>query len=295
MALRVALVCLLAALAVAPAGADTISDRKASVDAEIAQLNERVARMQEREEAVRAEIASASLGIRQLSARVGDVTARLAPLEDDLRLRELRLNRLNRLLAMQTDRLRLLRRQYAIALGRLNSRLVGLYKQDEEDTLSIFLSSTSVTDVLDVVDYVRRIADQDKRIAAEVGQTKERVRTQRRETKRTRDRHVQEARALALRVREARELRSRLVASRDSLAGARARRQDVLATLDDRQRAELEEIDALQQVSATLAAKIQAAQASSSTGTGAPSSSGLVWPVSGPGTSGFGIRWGRMH
>ena len=34
-------------------------------------------------------------------------------------------------------------------------------------------------------------------------------------------------------------------------------------------------------------------------GTGAtdttPSSSGLIWPVSGPVTSGFGMRWGRMH
>ena len=51
-------------------------------------------------------------------------------------------------------------------------------------------------------------------------------------------------------------------------------------------------------MSAQLTARIQAAQASSasgySTGSGV-SSSGLIWPVQGPITSPFGMRWGRMH
>lgn len=289
--------CVLAAVVVAPAGADTISARKDSVDAKIARLNEQVTRMREREEAVRSDIASTSTKIRELSTEVGDVSAKLEPLEADLRLRERRLNRINRLLDMQTARLRLLRRQQAIALNRLNDRLVGLYKQDEADTLSMLLASSTVTDVLDAVDYVRRIADMDRRISDEVGKAKVRVQAQRKETKQTRDRHVQEARALALRVREARALRTDLLAARDSLQGARARQRDTLATLDDQQRAQLREIESLQQVSASLTAKIQAAQSSgtSSVGTGAPSAAGLVWPISGSVTSGYGMRWGRMH
>ena len=56
--------------------------------------------------------------------------------------------------------------------------------------------------------------------------------------------------------------------------------------------------------SAQISAQIQAAQSSSSafsgsttssTGDTTPSSSGLIWPVSGVVTSGFGYRWGRMH
>ena len=54
-------------------------------------------------------------------------------------------------------------------------------------------------------------------------------------------------------------------------------------------------MEALQQVSATLAAKIQAAQAAAGTGGGSPSAAGLIWPVLGPVTSPFGWRWGRMH
>jgi murein DD-endopeptidase MepM/ murein hydrolase activator NlpD len=292
---RAVLVCILAAIVVAPAGADTFTDKKGSVDARIARLNERVGRMQEREDAVRAQIAGASTQIRELSSRVGDVSAQLEPLEVDLRLRELRLNRLNRLLDLQAARLTLLRRQHAIALRRLSDRLVGLYKQDEPDTLTILFSSQNVVDVLDAVDYARRIADEDRRIASQVGAAKERVHAQVIETRRTRNRHVQEARALALRVREARVLRAELIASRTSVAGARSRQQETLAALDEQQRAELREIEALQQVSAELAAKIRAAEAGGSPGTGAPSAAGLVWPVSGPVTSGFGERWGRMH
>jgi murein DD-endopeptidase MepM/ murein hydrolase activator NlpD len=62
----------------------------------------------------------------------------------------------------------------------------------------------------------------------------------------------------------------------------------------------MEEEAALAAESAAIAARIQAAQAAAppaaAGGTDTtPSSSGLIWPVSGPVTSGFGMRWGRMH
>jgi len=91
-------------------------------------------------------------------------------------------------------------------------------------------------------------------------------------------------------------LRDRLAASRNGLLAAQVAREEELATLTEREREELAEMEALQQVSATLAAKIQAAQAASAgTGGGSPSAAGLVWPVLGPVTSPFGTRWGRTH
>jgi murein DD-endopeptidase MepM/ murein hydrolase activator NlpD len=59
----------------------------------------------------------------------------------------------------------------------------------------------------------------------------------------------------------------------------------------------LHEVAGLQAASRALAAQIQAAQASapSPQSDSSPSSSGMVWPVAGPVTSGFGWRWGRMH
>ena len=73
----------------------------------------------------------------------------------------------------------------------------------------------------------------------------------------------------------------------------RDQKRQSLATLTGQERADAEEIDALRQVSAELAARIQAAQAHSTVRR--VSGAGLIWPVQAPITSPFGWRWGRMH
>ena len=160
-----ALVLVLAVVAVAPAGADTIEERKQSVDARIAALGARVAATQRREASLRAQVESASSEIRALAQRVNDISIELEPLEHELDLRRERLRRLNELFRLQTERLKLLRRQHAIAMRRLGDRVDKLYRQEETDTLSLLLSSASFTDALDVFDYLQRIADEDKRVA----------------------------------------------------------------------------------------------------------------------------------
>jgi murein DD-endopeptidase MepM/ murein hydrolase activator NlpD len=292
MALRAALVCVLVAIAAAPAGANTISDQKASVDAKIVAVGGRVRDVRAQEASVRAKLASVSNQIRVLTVQVGDVSARLGPLERDLALRQERLRRLDRLFELETKRLRLLRHQHAVAVRRLGHRLVGLYEQPDTDTLSLLLSSQSVSELLDTTDYLQRIANEDHRIADAVTAAKVRVQRQRAETRATRRRHRRELRVIALRLAQARDLRDRLAANRAALAGARAEHEATLTSLTREERDELAEMEALQAASAALAAKIQAAQLS---GSGAVSSAGLIWPVNGPVTSPFGMRWGRMH
>jgi murein DD-endopeptidase MepM/ murein hydrolase activator NlpD len=292
---RAALVLMLAVVAAAPAGADTIVERKQSVDARIAAIGDRVAETQRQEASLRAEVESVSLEIRSLAQRVSDISAELGPLEHELELRRERLRQLNELFRLQTKRLELLRRQHAIALHRLADRVDSLYRQEEPDTLSLLLSSTSFADALDVFDYLRRIAEEDKRVANEVGAAKNRVRVQREQTRTTRSRHRQETRAVAVRVDQIRALRDRLAASRSGLVAAQAQHQQDLAELSAAERDQVGEMEALQAVSATLAAKIQAAQSAAATGGGSPSAAGFVWPVLGPVTSPFGWRWGRMH
>jgi murein DD-endopeptidase MepM/ murein hydrolase activator NlpD len=294
MAARAALVVLLAVLAAAPAGADTIVEQKASVDARIARLDDRVDAMRAQEDAVRGELAAVSTRIRALAGQVSDVSSQLEPLERELGLRRERLHRLDVLFRLQSKRLELLRRQHRIAVARLSKRLVGLYQQEQPDTLTLLLTSSSFSDLFDALDYVRRMAAEDKHIADAVAAAKARVRAQRERTRETRARHRQELRALAVRVEQVRELRERLIASQSALEGERAAHQQALADLTQQQQDELAEMESLQAVSATLTAKIQAAQAAD-TGGGSVSSSGLIWPVNGPVTSPFGTRWGRMH
>ncbi len=148
--------------------------------------------------------------------------------------------------------------------------------------------------LLDGLDYVRTIADSDKRIAERVAAAKQEVTIARARTRRARDSVQAQAKIVAVRVHQVRVLRDELLASQGSLVAERSRKKQSLASLSAAERADASEIDALQQVSAELAAKIQAAQAGSVVRRSA-SSAGLIWPVSAPITSPFGWRWGRLH
>src|SRR6185312_9346602 len=90
---------------------------------------------------------------------------------------------------------------------------------------------------------------------------------------------------------------SRLVASRDALASAEREKRSTLESIQSDRGDVLAEIEDLEAQSEALAARIRLAQQQSSSSS-APVVSGsgqLLWPVSGPVTSPFGVRWGRMQ
>jgi murein DD-endopeptidase MepM/ murein hydrolase activator NlpD len=222
------------------------------------------------------------------------VSEQLAPLQGELRLRELKLNRLNALFQIQSERLAFLRVEYRTAIERLNRRLVAAYEAEAPDGLAFVLSARSFGDVLDGLDYVRAIAEADKRIAESVAAAKREVTVAHARTKRARDSVRRQAEIVAVRVHQVRVLRDELLANKGQLVEARSRKKQSLASLSAEERADASEIDALQEVSAELAAKIRAAQTGSNV-IRTPSAAGLIWPVDAPITSPFGWRWGRMH
>ena len=285
--------CLVALLVVvAPAGADIVH-RKQSLDARISSLQDRVAGAKAKEAALQAQIDSVSGRIRGLEQQVGDVSLRLAPLEHELELRELKLNRLNALFEVQTRRLTFLRAEYRIAIARYDRRLVAAYESGRPDELSVLLSSRSFSALLDGLAYIKLVAQHDREVAAEVKAARDEVDAARTRTKAVRADVYRQAKIVAVRVHQVRVLRDQLVASKGRLVEAQSRKRAALASLNSQERADAEEIDSLQQVSAELAAKIRAAQSHSTvvrTGSGA-----LTWPVNAPITSPFGWRWGRMH
>ena len=115
----------------------------------------------------------------------------------------------------------------------------------------------------------------------------------RKKTKALRARVHGETAVIEARTTQARDVRDELAGARDDLAGTRQQKLTDLSQLSSQDRADAQEIDALQAASAALTDRIRAAQGQSSSPP--PSSAGLVWPVSGPVTSPFGWRWGRMH
>jgi murein DD-endopeptidase MepM/ murein hydrolase activator NlpD len=137
------------------------------------------------------------------------------------------------------------------------------------------------------------------------------VKVARRKTTRVRRSVGQETHVINARVQQQAILRGELLSSRSHLKGARSDKSRALVITRKQVQSEIQESQALASASAQLAAKLQAGEAQagsvaagSSSGQApsgqapsgqAPSGSGFAWPVSGPITSPFGMRWGTLH
>jgi murein DD-endopeptidase MepM/ murein hydrolase activator NlpD len=289
----------LALLSAGPAAADNIGRKKEGVDARLARVQQQLARSRRQEAALSHQVGSLTTSIHRIELRVGGVSQRLGVLERDIELHRRRLSKLDALVRLQTRRYRVLRGQYRLALLRLEERLVRIYEEPTPTAVDVLLAAKSFRDVLDELSYLRTIAAQDKRIAAEVKSAKRQTAAARRHTVSVRQTVRAETRVIRGRAQQVAILRSQLLSSRAQLSSVRgARRQALLATQRDIQR-EAAESKALQAASDRLAAQLRASSAGSgggsASGGGHPGAPHFIWPVSGPITSPFGMRWGTLH
>ncbi|MHB8468581.1 MAG: murein hydrolase activator EnvC family protein [Gaiellaceae bacterium] len=300
MATRLTLLLALALLLCAPALAgDNYGQQKSALDAKLSAVQAKLARAHAREAALGTQIGGLTRQIHSLESRVGDVSTKLSALRTDLGLHQQRLDKLNALFHVQTLRFDYLRREYTIAVQRLDRRLVDIYQQNDPSTIDVVLQAKSFQDVLDELDYLGTIANQDKTIALQVSAAKRQIHIARIRTRKARVVVQQEQSLISARAQQQVLLRGQLVASQTSLAGARASKSSALVATKAQVRTEIAESDAIRAASSQLEAKIRAAEAGPSEQPGGvtatPSSAGLIWPVSGPITSPFGMRWGSLH
>jgi len=293
---RITLVLAVALVCAAPALGSDIG-RKHQIDTKIASLKDRLVAQKQREQALRNEVAGYTSRIRSLEAKVGDVSLRLSTLESDLSLHQGRLDALNSLFTIQSRRFEFLRTQYVEAVKILNTRLVDIYESEPASTIDLVLGARSIQDAVDQVQYMNEIGEQDRRIAAEVRYAKLQVRAARAKTKMLRTTVQGETAIISARTAQTRNVKNELVGAAHDVSTTKQNKLVDLSQLTAAEQAEAGEIDALQAASNDIAARIRAAQAQHSTGgpSSAPSAAGLIWPVSGPVTSPFGWRWGRMH
>jgi murein DD-endopeptidase MepM/ murein hydrolase activator NlpD len=308
---------LVAALAAPALAGDNYGQQKASVDAKLATLHTKLARDHAKASQLSSQIGGLTSEIRTLETQVGDVSTRLAALQSDLTLHRRRLAKLDQLYRLQTVRFGDLRRQYTLAVKRLNLRLVDIYKENDPTTLDLLLAARSFNDILDQLDYLNAIAVQDKQVAGQVATAKRQVRVARSNTVEARQNVQREARVISARVQQAAILRGELLSHKSRLTAVRASKSSALVTTRNQVQDEIQESRALETASAQLAEKLREAEAqararaaaaggsdaggsppvtSSSESASAPASSaGFIWPVSGPITSPFGMRWGTLH
>jgi murein DD-endopeptidase MepM/ murein hydrolase activator NlpD len=283
------------ALAVPVALGQSLADRKNAVDSRISGLRDEIAQAKAREGVLSTEISGASSRIDALEGDIGSLTAKLDTLERDLAAHRSQLARLQLRYREQTEHLRRLTQQHAVAQSRLEDRLVALYETSDTSELEVLLQAQSFSDLLEQLDYFRAIGDQDKRIADTIKALQIELRITREQTAATKADVASATAVLARKTEEQRAARDQLVAQQGALSAARADKQSLLADVRQERHANEEDLASMQEASAAIAAQLQSSPGSSSGSGGTPSSSGLIWPVSGPITSGFGWRWGRMH
>jgi peptidoglycan DL-endopeptidase CwlO len=301
MARRVVVLLILGfALVGAPAfGGDNLGQQKASLDAKLASVQAKIVAARAKESHLNTQIGGLTKQIQALETQVGGVSSKLSSLQTDLALHQRRLSTLNRLYQIQTSRFHDLRHEYALALVRLDNRLVSIYKQPDPGTIDLVLQAKSFQDVLDELDYLGLLAKADKTIAAQVQSAKLQVAAARKHTAVIRQTVANEANKINAYVQQEANLRTSLLVSKGKLAVVKSSRTHALFETKAQEQAAQRESDAIQAASAAIEAKIRAATSAPSdnpSGTVAtPSAAGLIWPVQGPITSPFGPRWGGFH
>jgi murein DD-endopeptidase MepM/ murein hydrolase activator NlpD len=258
----------------------------------INEIQARIAAARAKEARLTQQISGVTAQIRTLESKVGDVSQKLSILERDLALHQRRLDKLNELFSFETERLNFLHRQYAKVLRELNLRMIDIYETRDPTLVEVILESSSFQDALDQLHYLDAIARQDKRIASQVKTARDEVHVARERTKTIRARVHSETQVVAVRTQQQRSVKNELLASQSSLAGKRNRQKGQLASTRKQEQAFIAEANALAAQDSRIRGQLAAVQAAGDT---TPSSSGLIWPVSGPVTSPFGYRWGRLH
>jgi len=241
--------------------------------------------VRERGEVLSTEISDYSDQIDQLAGEVAILRNREAIVAQELLETEARL-------VSEKENLDALRERLGRSLRVLSGRLVDIYKSDQPDALTVILESDGFDDLVSRYDFLTRIQDQDAQIVL-------RVRSLRNEAENT-----------VLSIRGARDSieakQAELERTRIQLEAREAEldavRDQKAAALDQTQVTEERLEGDISDLSEKIEKQLQA-QASTTTTDPLPagpvqggiSSSGMIWPVSGPLTSPFGQRWGRLH
>ena len=298
---------LLVAASFAAAPDALAESRQEILQGRITALRGEIARAKHQEGVLSTEIEAATSEIEALEGDVRTLSAKLEEQESQLERFRARLAALEARYRRETRYLKGLRRDHARAEEILERRLVGLYESGETDALAVLLQVESLSSLLEQIDFLNEVGRNDQRIVDELRRLTIAMRKARERTGALRDEVAEATAVIEEKTEEARAARAELVAREQALEAARADKRELLASTREERHEDEENLGDLRAASAALAARIRAASSSASGSSGAsgggtsgsadttPSSSGLIWPVSGTVTSGFGMRWGRMH
>jgi peptidoglycan DL-endopeptidase CwlO len=247
-----------------------------------------------RERVLTTDISAISRRIGALQSDITVLQTKQVRLETNLAAKREELARIQEELRRTRLRLAQLRARLAEAKVALANRLVELYKADRPDVVTVVLEADGFADLLERTEFMQRVSSQDARIIERVREAKAEATATANRLDRLEQRAEEVAAAIEAEVDEVVAVKGQLVSRRDSYASVRADKASMLASTRS-SRADLEDhVHALEREQAAVLARLRG----SSGGVVGPVRQGsgtFIWPVNGPVSSGFGMRWGRLH
>ena len=294
MRLRAILACALVPLLLF-AGLPMLSQGSAPLQERIARTREKINRKKGTERVLTSDIAAYTKRIRRLQGDIGGLQRRQAAVQRDLYAKQAELVSLQTRLRGERARLARLRARLVVARRALARRVTEMYKADRPDVLSVVLNSDGFAELLERGEFIRRIADQDRRIVTVVRAAKKDA-TETAERLDGLERRQQRVTAIVLAHRnEIAQVKQALIDTRVGYQNTQEGKARALASVRE-DRAHLEDhVDALEKEQAAVRAKLAAASGAPGAGPIRKGSGQLIWPADGPISSGFGFRWGRLH
>ena len=267
----------------------------ASVEERLDRTESKIDRVNQKRGVLSSEIGALNGRIRTIETQVAALRVEERAAERRLADKQAELDRAEGELKDAYRELKVLAAKLEISLDTLRDRLVAIYEAGTTEVSDLVFASEDYSDLIERSEYIEQIQNSDEKLIVRVRELRDRqktlvlkLKTVKERIEAVRDEIAEEEEALAT-------ARAAVQRRESSLVAARGKRRSALSQLDDR-------VGRLENIRADLQAEIQAEiMAASGVSTlpagpmSAPSAAGLVWPLSGTVTSGFGYRWGRMH
>jgi peptidoglycan DL-endopeptidase CwlO len=287
-ALPVAAAALVALLATGPsAHAEDLQSKLESKQAKLSHVRERKG-------VLTTTISSYGDRIDKLTAEVASLRTEESAVRERLAAKQAELDSAVAELDVAKRHLAVVRARLRRSLVALRDRLVAMYENGTPDMLNVILESDGYQEVVDRTEYLERIHGMDEAVVTRVRDLRDQVRGTVARLRSAKDRIESARDAIAVEERALADARKAVEDRQSKLVATRAEREEALEKINSVEEDLDGDVSAIQgELAATLAgfgsAPLPAGPIQPGNG------SGLIWPVSGPVVSPFGMRWGQMH
>ena len=228
-------------------------------------LQQRLDTAKSSERQLRNAVGADSAQIQGFQGRIDDLRARLVNLESSLAVEQRLLEGSKADLRTARAKLLVLRLRYAHARDVLARQLVGEYKSDPPDIVTVIMDANGFADLLERADALKAVANRDAQYTAAVRDSRRAVAREAGRLKTITARRQQIARATLTQTQEVQELRNGLVNRQLQFIQARSRKQAKLSDV----RAQRQQIEHRLNVIEARAARVAVGSLPSGLGGGA--------------------------